>query len=369
MAHEVIFKCDVSPENALLAVKGWWQTAGCHRVADVMQGHVADAVFDWFHGRVIARDLDIRAKINGCKVIYAPYWMYTARVTGILGGYYYDYDEKIPVKREIDKEYVWTSVATDNDEITVKFLRNRDGMAIPCFDNQRAIYPATISMQDAYNKGHKAISEAAVKFAGVKEIILRQINTTSLNLTLIYYPLWIVDYAFGKDSYQATVDGVTGKVISGSAPGDFPMRLVAFLTGVLIDLALVAWNVFLLISWNLYLCCGFIVLFGEIIELGAVIFTADGLSYFFYGIEVTTGDAKGGYRPAGNARSIRSVMAFISLPIIFVVQNYFGYMAAKTGGHWLTVLLFIFVTIMFILASRILYDNTWVKDADVLEVA
>ena len=38
-------------------------------------------------------------------------------------------------------------------------------------------------------------------------------------VSMIYYPVWVVRYTYQDRMYMATVDGVTGRMLSGRAPG------------------------------------------------------------------------------------------------------------------------------------------------------
>jgi hypothetical protein len=50
-------------------------------------------------------------------------------------------------------------------------------------------------------------------------------------LTMIYYPVWVVRYNYRDRMYMDTVDGVTGQVLSGRAPGDPMFQSLAVTAG------------------------------------------------------------------------------------------------------------------------------------------
>ena len=56
--------------------------------------------------------------------------------------------------------------------------------------------------------------------AGVPHVTFEKVTIIPKNISQIYYPVWVVRYSYGERVYMATVDGVTGNVLSGRAPGD-----------------------------------------------------------------------------------------------------------------------------------------------------
>ena len=48
---------------------------------------------------------------------------------------------------------------------------------------------------------------------------------------LIFYPIWMARYKYQERMYFATVDGITGKVLSGRAPGDYMWRSLVMTGG------------------------------------------------------------------------------------------------------------------------------------------
>jgi hypothetical protein len=51
---------------------------------------------------------------------------------------------------------------------------------------------------------------------------------------LIYYPLWIIDFAYADRSYKAVVDGISGQIIRGRFPGrSFDRKKIASAIGII----------------------------------------------------------------------------------------------------------------------------------------
>jgi hypothetical protein len=47
----------------------------------------------------------------------------------------------------------------------------------------------------------------------------------------VYYPLWVARYEYRQRNYQVVVDGTTGKVLYGKAPGNIFFRAAALVAG------------------------------------------------------------------------------------------------------------------------------------------
>ena len=48
---------------------------------------------------------------------------------------------------------------------------------------------------------------------------------------LVYFPVWLARYSYRNRVYQVVVDGVSGKVMYGKAPGNILYRAAALVTG------------------------------------------------------------------------------------------------------------------------------------------
>lgn len=77
-----------------------------------------------------------------------------------------------------------------------------------------------MSSTDALNAGLNTIRDWGIRSAGVPHITYQNMHAILRKQTLVFYPVWVARYTYKERGYFATVDGVTGKVLSGRAPGD-----------------------------------------------------------------------------------------------------------------------------------------------------
>jgi hypothetical protein len=62
----------------------------------------------------------------------------------------------------------------------------------------------------------------------ISQAILRYLRR---GLSLVYYPLWVARYTYRRRAYQVVVDGFTGRVLYGKAPGNIFYRALMLVAG------------------------------------------------------------------------------------------------------------------------------------------
>ena len=246
--------------------------------------------FEWFSHGFKARDLKKLAKIKEVYPVYLPYWKYSARGMGIVLGYnvetYVDANGNTHRKKKrkeemINRDYDWTSLACDAGDIGILRLRNLKGEIVPLQDDL-PIYEATQSKDDAKMRGERDIKNWVLSEANVENITFSKLFVIPKNFSLIYYPFWIIRYDYKGKMYFLTVDGVTGEVVSGRAPGDVLWQSMAIGGGATIGGAL----------------AGLIALGGRIgvlsFIIGIIIFLSSYM-FFRHGSEIVEGDIEKPY--------------------------------------------------------------------------
>jgi len=194
----------------------------------------------WFGSGMKARDLSSKARITELYPIYLPFWRFNARAAGWVCGFeerrYTDskgrsYTKRIDMERMVFRDYDWTEIACDAGDLGIKSMKNLQGEAVLHDEGTIPTFEATTSSDDARNKGQEAIRGMARSSANVPRITFEKIQVLPHSLTLIFYPIWVGRYEYSGRSYFATLDGVTGKILSGRAPGDPLYRSIAMTLG------------------------------------------------------------------------------------------------------------------------------------------
>lgn len=189
---------------------------------------VYGVVSRWFDEGFKARDLDKKGKMTEIYPLYVPFWKLNARTAGWICGYVVHrtrtkeghYTETKEYKeRMVLHDYTWTNIACDAGEIGIQSLRNLSGEVI---SKQEEIptFEVTTSKTDALAQGEEAIRDMARGTVNLTQVTFEKIHTIPNSFLLVYYPIWMVRFDYRERSYFVTVDGVTGKTLSGRAPGD-----------------------------------------------------------------------------------------------------------------------------------------------------
>ena len=286
--------------TAMLAVEG---DEGVRKITfkdKITRVQAVDAVRRWWHGGFKARDLKTRGLITESYPIYVPFWRLKARAAGWVCGYRTEthsdgkrtYTKKVPLEKMVVRDFDWSRVACDPGDIGIEHLRNFEGEAVLHDEGSIPTFEATTSHSDAMASGSQQVMSEAVAYAGVPHITFQDVHVFPRDLSIVFYPVWVVRYTYSERMYFATVDGITGTVLSGRAPGDNLWRSLAMAAGMAVGGIGTAFCLGILLSGGGSQDSAGVGIVGTIVCLAV----ATGTFLFFrYGSEMTTGDVKGGF--------------------------------------------------------------------------
>jgi len=247
----------------------------------------------WFGRGYKARDLVEKAKISEVFPLYIPFWRVVGKAAGWVCGYEVHHHGKTShteyLEKRVFRDFVWSEIACDPGDIGVRSLPVSTGMVLPHQEGDVPTFEPTSTADQAKERGMQGIHAMAENSVRVPNVTFRKIITIPRSIALVYYPIWMVRYNYGDRSYFATVDGVTGQVLSGRAPGD-PFYQALAMTGGAAGGGVVAG---LAIGCSLLFGCGLpLVVVGLI--CGAVIFYFS-YRFFRHGSEIVEGDIQANY--------------------------------------------------------------------------
>ena len=201
----IAFKNKLTKESTISSSQGWWKSG------------------------LKARDLKRTGKIIEVYPIYIPFWSTTARVAGWVCGYeerrHSDskgntYVERIPKEVMVLNDYRYSEIACDPGDLGIKSLKNLSGERSFADFEMIPTFETTTSKDVATKDAQKKAEEWGRDQANVPNVTFERLYVIPHNMSIIYYPIWVVRYSYRDRMYINTVDGVTGKVLSGRAPGD-----------------------------------------------------------------------------------------------------------------------------------------------------
>lgn len=209
----------------------------------------------FFSGLKKARDLKKEARISNVFLVYLPYWRVQADVTGWrFGVKRVNKDETKPVELEILEQMHWNDAALDVSEYGVhrvtlskELLQPYDSEALHA---EAIVFEPTESHSAARDEAHDHFLYKGRAKEVLSKTYFEKFHFLQEQLSIVYYPLWVVRYAYRQRNYQVVVDGVTSEVLYGKAPGNIFYRAAALVGG------LAAGN-FILVNGTLAMAAGF----------------------------------------------------------------------------------------------------------------
>ncbi len=212
----IAFKNKLNEQTAIGAAQAWWKKG------------------------FKARDLRKIGAITECYPIYIPFWNIGTRVAGWVCGYEErtrsdskgnTTTERIYKEEMVLMDLAFSEIACDPGDLGVRSLRNFSGESsfedldmIPTFESTTSRDDANAhAREDAISRGRGSVH--------VPHITFEKLHATVKKTSMVYYPIWVVRYTYQERMYILTVDGVTGQVLSGRAPGDPMFQSLAVTAG------------------------------------------------------------------------------------------------------------------------------------------
>lgn len=198
----------------------------------------------------IAREAAGKAQLNEVFLAYLPFWATWARVLGWVFGQKQvgsgDHKRYEPREVRITEEMSWNGVACDVGEFGVDSLPLTEQPLEPF--NAEALHAAGLvfepvsSLSDAREASDQEFTarvEDGARLDRVAQVFTRKVRE---RMGLVYYPLWIIRYLYRGRAFQVVIDGFSGKVLYGKAPGSTLYRAAILVGGMALG-ALIAVDV------------------------------------------------------------------------------------------------------------------------------
>lgn len=244
---------------------------------------------NWWRKGFKARDLRKVGAVTECYPIYMPFWSVTNRVAGWICGYeertHSDgkrtYTERIPKEEMVLRDYQFSEIACDPGDLGIKRMKNCAGETALTDFQMIPTFESTTSKDDAVTHAKASALSNARADAHVPHITFENVHIFAKSTSMIYYPVWVVRYTYRDRMYLNTVDGVTGTVLSGRAPGDPLFQSLAVTAGTSVGGLLAAVGV-IVASDSIEIAVGCFIV-GLLVMVGTYLF-------FRGGSEITEGE-------------------------------------------------------------------------------
>lgn len=195
-----------------------------------------EGVRGFLSGMRKARDLSRSASIDEMMLAYLPFWRVEATVAGwLFGRVRKDEDETKPDEHEVFELMNWNDAAVDVSEFGVhRIVVSRTDLQP--FENQNIhseamVFEPTESRTDAMDEAYQYFLSLARQAAHQRTTLYENVQLLRPEFSLVYYPVWIGRYSYRSRTYQVVIDGVSGRVMYGKAPGNVLYRAMALVVG------------------------------------------------------------------------------------------------------------------------------------------
>ncbi|MCX6161778.1 MAG: hypothetical protein NTV87_10675 [Ignavibacteriae bacterium] len=230
--------------GTLLAARGSGGSIRYYVPKKLKRDDAINKAFGWLDsGLAKAKGLKKNSQVSEAFLAYIPYWRVGADVVGWIFGqekrtrtsgnrtetYYVD------VEKKIQKTYDKTYSACDVAELGVKQV-NLTGDDIHPVDfetlqHDGMLFNVISSEKEAFDYALEQFAIESRNSSMVDRISFEHLDLVRKNISIVYYPLWVVRYTFANRTYQVVVDGEDGSICYGKAPGNNLYRAIMGIIG------------------------------------------------------------------------------------------------------------------------------------------
>jgi len=254
----------------------------------------------WFSGWQKASDLRKSGRISDIFLVYLPFWRVSYQVIGVIKGNRVYKDEKrerrMPVERAVSRKYSWEEIAIDPYEFGVRYIPFLPTQLKPFsaeeMRREGMVFEPMETETHARGKAKVVFRSYALDEMDIDEITYEKLFYLKEDISLVYYPLWIVRYLYKERAYQVVIDGVENKILYGRAPGNNSSRSLALIGSLFAGVFLITTvfkdvvpNIFTNIAGDGNLFFGALIIIA-LASLGGLWIILSGFSKFRYGGEV-----------------------------------------------------------------------------------
>jgi hypothetical protein len=187
----------------------------------------------------IARSAAKEARLSEAFVVHLPFWTVWARVAAWVFG-----EEKVgrgdearyrPREIRVVQDMTWNGAACDVGEFGVTEVPPVEGDLEPFEPDELhrsgMVFEPVSSFSEARQSAHQQFNNHVRSKAGLDRLSQLFLRTLRQRTGLVYHPLWVLRYLFRGRAFQVVVDGYTGQVLYGKAPGNTIYRAGVLVLG------------------------------------------------------------------------------------------------------------------------------------------
>jgi hypothetical protein len=192
------------------------------------------------------------AMLTESFIVHLPFWATWGRALGWIFGNKRvgsgDHQRWEPQEVKVVQEMAWNTAACEVGEfgVTQVSLEGRplEPFAADLLHRSGMVFEPTGSAQEAQEQARQQFESAVSRKADIDRVSQTFVRIVRLRRGLVYYPLWVMRYNFRGRTFQVVIDGFSGEVLYGKAPGNVLYRAAILVGGMAVGSFLsvdVAW--------------------------------------------------------------------------------------------------------------------------------
>jgi len=190
----------------------------------------------------IAGSVSRQARLDEVFLVHLPYWAAWGRALGWAFGEKRvgsgDNKRYEPREVRVAEDMSWNGAACDVGEFGITTI-NLGGRPLNPFDaeplhHSGMVFEPTGSAQESLETARRVFEEQVQRESRLDRISQTFVRIVRPRLGLVYYPLWVLRYLYRERAFQVVVDGYSGEVLYGKAPGSVWFRAAALVGGTML---------------------------------------------------------------------------------------------------------------------------------------
>lgn len=208
----------------------------------IEQSQAESAFRGFLKGKMsIARGVERQSQVSEMFLVHLPFWAAWGRALGWAFGQKQvgsgDSKRYEPREVRVAEDMSWNGAACDVGEFGVNQINLAERSLEP-FDaddlhSSGMVFEPVGSAQEALTTAEHEFDLRVREKSRLDRIAQSFVRIVRPRLGLVYYPLWVVRYLFRGRSFQVVVDGYSGEVLYGKAPGNVFYRAGVLVGGMM----------------------------------------------------------------------------------------------------------------------------------------
>lgn len=189
----------------------------------------------------IANSAARQARLEEVFLVHLPFWTAWGRALGWVFGQKQvgsgDNKRYEPREVRLAEDMTWNEAACDVGEFGVTTI-NLAGRPLEPFDPgplhaNGMVFEPVGSAQESLAAAQREFETLVQRKSKLDRISQTYVRILRPRLGLVYYPLWVLRYTYRQRAFQVMLDGYSGEVLYGKAPGNVLFRSAVLVGGML----------------------------------------------------------------------------------------------------------------------------------------